>query len=57
MMVKVENSDFSQFELMRVLSNQVNMPSTELECLMDTLAFGPYSDAHCEEGDEWKDND
>ena len=53
MVTEVESSAFSQLGFIRLVNNQINMPGTELECLMDTL----YSDAHYEDGDEWKNND
>jgi len=57
MMIEVTNPAFSRLEFMKLVSSPVNITSSELEYLVDSPAFSPYSDAHCVENDDWKDFD
>jgi len=50
-MNELTTPDFSRLEFMRLVSGHVNIPSSELECLMRTPVFSPYGDAQCKEGD------
>jgi len=57
MMTEATKPSFSRLEYMNLVSNPMNMANSELEYLIDSPAFSPYSDAHCVDNDDWKDFD
>jgi len=57
MMTEATKPSFSRLEYMNLVGNPMNMANSELEYLIDSPAFSPYSDAHCVDNDDWKDFD